>query len=477
MRSTLLRRLVSTPLLIVLGVALTLPGCGASDEYHFAVPTGSTSSDATLDETLATAMAAASISGVSRPQADAPELVALGKALFFDKILSGNLNISCATCHHPVAFTGDSLPVSLGEGGTGLGANRDVGTGQLIPRNAPHIFNAAVTGVDTMFWDSRVRRDSITGELTTPESGLNGAAPTLPDHVQQLTSALAAQAMFPVTSHDEMRGQAGLNPIADAADNTAVWALLMERLVGTANGTVGGIQAYRDLFLAAYPGTADFDTLTFGHAARAIAAFERHQWTALDSPFDRYVGGETGALSDSAKRGALLFCDTAGCADCHSGPLLTDFQHHALAVPQVGPGKGSVGEDLGLALETGLVADNYKFRTPQLRNVALTGPWMHDGAFTTLEAAVRHHLDPLNSLANYDAGQLPALFAATHDTDATRNAARAAALSPLLQPPVGLTDAQFRDLMAFLHSLTDPASLNLLDETPDSVPSGLPVRD
>ncbi len=462
---------------LALIASLALAACGAGDQITFdeSFGSGTTSAD-TLDQKVAEALQLAGVQGVSRPQPDAPELVELGEALFFDKILSGNQNISCATCHHPVAFTGDSLPVSLGEGGTGLGANRAQGAGHLIPRNAPHIFNAGVSGVDTMFWDSRVHRDPATGELSTPEAGLNGLAPALP-HAQQLTSALAAQAMFPVTSHEEMRGQTGTNEIADAANNEQVWARLMVRLVGTSNGTVGGIDGYRTLFSAAYPAVVNFDDFNFGHAARAIAAFERSLWTALDSPFDRYVGGDTGALSAAAKRGAVIFCDQGKCATCHSGPLLTDFQHHAIAVPQVGPGKNAPGEDLGRALETGLTADNYKFRTPQLRNVALTGPWMHDGAFTTLEAAVRHHLDPLQSLANYDAGQMPALFAATHDTDTGRNAARAAALSPVLQTPIGLTDTEFSDLMAFLHSLTDPASLNLLDEIPDSVPSGLPVKD
>ena len=465
-------------ILSALAALFLLAGCGASDQLPEGWSIGGLpTADAKLDGRVAKALGIAKMEPVPKPAADDPALVALGEALFYDKILSGNQNISCATCHHPMAHTGDGLPVSLGEGGFGIGANRDQGTGHLIPRNAPHVFNAGVEGVDSMFWDSRVVRDPDTGELTTPEAGLNGPTPTLADHAAQLDSALAAQAMFPVTSAEEMRGQPGTNPIADAANNEQVWALLMERLVGTSNGTVGGIQGYRDLFAAAYPLVGNFDDFTFGHAARAIAAFERTRWTALDSPFDRYLNGDKDALSSAAKRGAVVFCEQGTCAECHNGSLMTDFGHHALAVPQVGPGKVEPSEDRGLALLTGLVDDNYKFRTPSLRNVELTGPWMHDGAFTTLEAAVRHHLDPLAGLANYDPSQLSALFAATYDTDAGRNAARAAALTPILATPITLSDGDFRDLMAFLHALTDPASLNLLPEIPDSVPSGLPVRD
>ncbi len=463
---------------LALASAVLLAGCGASDQIPEGWSIGGLpTADAKLDGDVANALSIANVDPIPLPPAQDPDLVTLGRALFYDKILSGNQNISCASCHHPMAATGDGLPVSLGEGGFGLGANRSQGTGHLIPRNAPHIFNGGVEGVDTMFWDSRVRHDPVTGELTTPEPGLNGATPTLADHAAQLTSALDAQAMFPVTSHEEMRGQPGTNPIADASSNEEVWSLLMARLVGTSNGTVGGIQGYRDLFTAAYPTVGNFDDFNFGHAARAMAAFERHQWTALETPFDRYVAGDMGALSSAAKRGIVVFCDKARCAECHNGPLLSDFQHHALAVPQVGPGKVEASEDRGLALQSGLTSDNYKFRTPQLRNVALTGPWMHDGAFTTLEDAVRHHLDPLASLASYDPSQLAEPFDATHDTDAGRNAARGAALSPILATPVTLTDAEFADLMAFLHALTDPSSLNLLPEIPKSVPSGLPVKD
>jgi cytochrome c peroxidase len=433
---------------------------------------------AQLDQDVRQALADSGVTGIPTPQADSEALIELGQALFFDKELSGNRNISCATCHHPVSGTGDALPVSIGEGGTGLAENRDLGSGRLIPRNAPHVFNAGVAGVHSMFWDSRVTFNATTGELKTPEPGLNGPTPALAAIAAQLRSALAAQAMFPVTSGDEMRGAPGTNEIADAPGNTGAWTALMARLVGTNNGTTGGIKAYRDLFRAAYPAVVNFDDFNFGHAARAIAAFERDRFTALGSPLDQYVAGDDSALSNAEKRGALLFYGEARCAECHSGPLLTDFDHHAIAVPQVGPGKVDQSEDLGLALMTGDPADNYKFRTPPLRNVALTGPWMHDGCFTSLEATVRHHLDCTNSLMGYDGSQLPVLFRPTVDIDLDRIQARLDALPEDLRGAIGLTEGQFDDLMAFLYALTDPESINLVaKDVPASVPSGLPIND
>jgi cytochrome c peroxidase len=422
-----------------------------------------------LDRELRAALRDAEVVALGPAPSFDPALVELGRFLMFDKELSGNRDISCATCHHPLLHTGDGLSVSIGTGGRGLGPSRVLGEERaLIPRNAPEVFNRGAEQWRTMFWDGRVSGSAETG-FSSPA----GAA--LPSH---LDSVLAVQAMFPVTSRDEMRGKAGdvdvfgaPNELALVDDDgfAAIWSALMARLTA--------IPEYVDLFAAAFPDSAA-EELDFGHAARAIAAFEIDFWTLPDSPFDRYLAGDDSALADDAKRGALLFYGQARCAECHSGPLLTDQEHHDVAVPQVGPGKGGEAPlDYGRGRETGELAQRYAFRTPPLRNVAITGPWMHDGAYTTLAGAVRHMLDPASSLLAYDPSQLaPALYGTFQD-DATILDAILANLDEKVLDPVLLSDAQVADLLAFLTALTDPAAADLRGDIPDRVPSGLPVAD
>lgn len=460
----------------VLGPGAPGPGPGGGGPGGPGGPGGG-GAPALGDAELRQAFAREGISTPSLAPVESTAMVALGEALFYDKLLSGNRNISCATCHHPTAGTGDGLPLSLGEGATGQTTARvATAADQVVPRNAPPLFHVGASEVESMFWDSRVRRDPDTGVLTTPEPALNGPSPARPDLAAQLTSALAAQAMFPVTSSAEMRGDPGENELADAADNLAVWDAIMVRLVGTGNGTVGGIDAYRTLFQAAFPGV-DFDLLTFAHAARAIAAFEAVTWARFDTPLDRFLAGNDAALSAAEKRGAALFTGRARCADCHSGPLLSDFRHHSLATPQLGPGAGGEDDDRGLALETGDRRDDYEFRTPPLRNVELTGPFFHAGSFASLEDVLRHYRDPSESLLGYRAeDHLPAAFQGLVDTDAVRNQARLGSVSGIVGNGIRLSGAEIADLAAFLRALTDPAARTPV-APPATVPSGLPVAD
>jgi cytochrome c peroxidase len=417
-------------------------------------------SDAELRATLA----AHQVAALDVPDDQDAALVGLGRALFFDPVLSGNRDISCATCHHPTQASGDGLSLSIGTGGEGLGPDRDLADGDLIPRNAPDVFNRGLAGWTTMFWDSRVS-GSVASGFETP------AGTALPDG---LDGVLAAQAMFPVTSAAEMRGFRGdtdvfgaHNEMADvhSGDLPAIWAALMDRLLA--------IDEYRTMFAAAYPNVPEED-LGFQHAANAIAAFEIAGFTFVDSPFQRYLAGDDAALDDAAKRGASLFFGPAGCAACHTGPLLTDQLTHDIGVPQIGPGKDGEGpEDHGRARETGNPDDMYAFRTPSLHNVELTGPWMHDGAFTSLEAVIRHHVDPEDSLTGYDVGQ--AIGPTIHFLDpASFRQAILNNLDPMLDVPE-LSDDEIADLVAFLESLTDPAARDLAALVPESVPSGLLV--
>ncbi len=398
-----------------------------------------------------------------------PALVALGEALFFDKLLSGNRDISCATCHHPTLASADALPLSFGTGGRGLGSTRALGVSrQLVPRNATELFNRGSPEWTTMFWDGRVAATAGDG-LDTPAGD---ALPPL------LETALQAQAMFPVTSRDEMRGLPGdltadgqLNEVAAAGDTEfgVIWARLMQRLLA--------VPGYVELFRAAYP-DVPVEQLGFEYAATAIAAYETAAFTFTDSPWDRYLAGDKAALSEQARRGALLFYGQAGCAQCHSGNLLTDQQFHNIATPQIGPGKQNDEQlDLGRFLETGLAADRYAFRTPPLRNVTLTAPYMHNGAYADLRAAVRHHLNPVGSLLIYDPATLPATYQATAHAGSEVTTDILETLDARLAAPPVLSDEQLADLMAFLAALTSPSAADLSGLVPASVPSGLPVAD
>jgi cytochrome c peroxidase len=133
---------------------------------------------------------------------------------------------------------------------------------------------------------------------------------------------------------------------------------------------------YHDMFAEAYPN--DEDPINADNLAKAIASFERTLNTP-NSPFDRYLRGDMEALTDQEKDGMVAFVDN-GCIACHRGPALTDSQFHRIQVP------GS--SDVGRFEVTGDEADKYKFRTPTLRNVAVTYPYMNNGATETLEESV-----------------------------------------------------------------------------------------
>jgi cytochrome c peroxidase len=431
--------------------------------------------DAALDAEIARLASRAGVVPAPAAPAQDPDVVELGRALFFDRILSGNRDISCYTCHDVGVATADALSVSIGTGGFGGNAERRLADGTLIPRNAPSLLR--LSRRTAMFLDSRVA-EAPDGTLSTPEPSLDGPAPTAgPEVAALLDSALAAQAMFPPTSHEEMAGRPGDNEIADAASAEEVWRLLMLRLVGTDDDAEPGVAAYRDLFARAYPGVARWSDFHFAHAAHAIAAFEIAAFETRGARFDRWLEGDRTSLGAVEKRGAVLFFGRAGCARCHGGPDLSDFRHHAIGVPQVGPGKDFPFEDTGRALVTGDPRDVYRFRTPTLRNVALTGPWMHDGAYTSLEAAVAHYRDPIAALLGYDASQLAPLFQPLVDRDPVRQAARAAAVSPLVRDGLRLRDDEVDAIVAFLGALTDEDATDLEDAEPESVPSGLPIDD
>ncbi len=411
----------------------------------------------------------------------------LGKFLMYDKILSGNKNISCASCHHPLAGLGDGLALPVGEGGEGLGITRNTGSGnnaikERVPRNAPHVFNLGAKDFTTLFYDGRVAIDPI--EKT---GFVSPAGEQLP---MGLDNPLAVQAMFPVTSGTEMAGQPGENPIADAtaanflAGKNGVWDLIAKRLQN--------IPEYVELFKQAFSDINSASDITYAHAANAIAEYEGTAWRCTDSIYDRYMNkvakGENplSVVSDDVMKGAELFYNKANCSSCHSGHFMSDQSFHAIGVPQIGPGKGDNTDgrdDFGLEQVTGDALDRYKFRTPSLRQVAQTGPWGHDGAFDTLEAMVRHHLNALDSLNSYDKSQavLPSRadldeidFVVQNDT--VRRQAIADAITSDLKT-INLTNAEVASLLDFLNALTDNNCIDLRKTVPTRVPSGLSLFD
>lgn len=470
-------------LLVSTSMASVLPACGGGGTAAASVvmppdpgttPTPPGAFDPVLDPQLTDLARRANAAPLQAAPTQRTDLVELGRALFFDRILSGNRNISCYTCHDVDFASGDGLSVSIGEGGFGKGADRTLADGTLIPRNAPSMFHLA--GRRQLFLDGRVSLQPD-GTLLTPEPALNGPTPAAAAIVAALPSALAAQAMFPVTNVEEMRGRPGENELADAPDNLTVWARIMRRLVGTSAGPDVGIAAYRDLFSRAYPRVRRWDDFNFGHAAQAIAAFEIASFDTSGSPFDAWLAGDATTLTTAQKRGGVLFFGRAQCARCHGGPALSDDRFHAIGIPQVGPGKDFPIEDTGRALVTADPADDYRFRTPSLRNVAITGPWMHDGCYTSLDAVVRHYVAPEASLRTYDASQLTPLLRPFVDVDPFRIDARARAISPIVRDGVALSDRDVDDLVAFLGALTDGNADGIDAAEPATVPSGLPIDD
>jgi cytochrome c peroxidase len=226
-----------------------------------------------------------------------------------------------------------------------------------------------------------------------------------------------------------------------------IWAALQERLLA--------LPAYPPLFAAAYPDTPP-EEWTFTHVANALAAFQTAAFSYTDTPWDRYLAGDEAALAPEAKQGALLFYGKAGCATCHAGDLFSDQQFHNIGAPQFGPGTSPIAPlDEGRYAITQDPADRFAFRTPSLRNVAHTGPYLHNGAYASLEEVVRHHLEPERYLAGYNGRSLPPELRPTLQNEAVTQQQILTTLSPLLAQAEPLSNQEIRQLVAFLRSLTD----------------------
>jgi len=401
----------------------------------------------------------------------------LGMKLFFSKSLSGNDDVACASCHHPLLAGADQLSLAIGESPINanvLGKSRqynwqhseDPNASPLpnIPRNSPTTFNT-VFYKQAMFWDGRVFIDASNASYSTkavqksPDSRLGQA------DIDAGKTLLETQTRFPVTSNQEMLGFS----FAQSLNNNQIRLALVNKLKSIQDDS--GLYIWQQLFHKAFKleGQPSPDSITIERLQQAIAAYQSAQ-IFIDTPWQAYIEGNTAALSLEQKKGAILFFNGienggAGCVGCHQPPFFTDELFHNLAAPQFGRGKNANGEDFGRFLVTRKQEDKYKFRTPSLLNVSETSPYFHNGSFLSLNETIQHHLDPIYSLKHYD-------FSFTNNPQ----------LNPIqkwLTPgkhlsndviyfykkysnsqPITLSKNQIASLTAFLQALTDPCLKN-----------------
>jgi len=394
------------------------------------------------------------------------QLADLGRNLWFDTITGLNNDNSCAGCHSPTAGFGDTQSIAIG-----IDSNEVVGPHRVGPRNmrrAPMVINSVF--FPRLMWNSRFAAlsgdpfdNSADFQFPLPEGRTLSGQPHL----------LVAQAFIPPTERNEVAG------FDFVGSNDDIRAEVINRLNAT--------PAYRKLFARSFPAVKAGAPITYEMFARAIAEFE-FTLTFANAPIDRYARGELDALTVQEKQGALLFFGAARCSVCHSvagqsNEMFSDFQEHVIGVPQIAPsltnapfdGPG-LNEDFGLEQITGNPADRYKFRTSPLRNVAVQPTFMHNGAFTRLEDAIRHHLNVMDSAMHYT----PASQILSADLRGPLGPMDPvlARLDPALSSPIILNESQFEQLVAFVrHGLLDPRATpeRLRRLVPHSVPSGRPM--
>jgi cytochrome c peroxidase len=400
---------------------------------------------------------------------------------------------------------GDSQPMAIG-----VQSNLVVGPHRTGPRNqrrSPTVVNTAL--FPRLMWNNRF--EALSGDPFDGSQGFSFPAPEgdtrfspAENALHDLRHLLQAQAHIPPTELIEVGGFKG----ACSQPDLALWCAAGFDFgpglpVPAVDGSGFRNEPVRQMGLAALNGNAEYRKL-FGQVfkevkngapidffmfGKAIAEFEFNLVFA-DAPLDQFARGDDNAMSDSEKRGGLLFFGKANCASCHrvdgnSNEMFSDFQEHAVGVPQIFPsfgvntgnfpfsGPGS-NEDFGREERTGDAADRYKFRTAPLRNLRVSPGFFHNGAFVTLEDAIRFHLDVVKAAKSYDpdAANVPS------DLRQVGPLVPKSAIAPSLTKAINLTNAEFNDLVRFVkNALTDDRveKSNLCGLIPARVPSGLPV--
>jgi len=394
----------------------------------------------------------------------------LGKLLFFSTSLSGNDQVACVTCHHPLMAGGDQLPLPIGVDGIDSGvlgkARAGYSNKPLVPRNSPTTFNSSVWQ-QRLFYDGRIERLQHS-TATHTRSGISTPDVRYGYVDSKVSTLIGAQAGFPVTSEHEMRAT-----FNKTASNQRIRQKMVENLVADVEQDRhdgAGRISWDQLFLQLYPEDADRpldELLRFERVRSLIEAYEQSQ-VFMDTPWNRYLLGDSSVLSKQQKAGAVVFYTPVeqgggGCVACHQGALFSDENLHVLAVPHAGIGKDINEEDTGRFLRTGIYDDRYAFRTSSLINVALTAPYGHSGVFDTLEAVIRHHLNPQASLASFDFERLDERqqgLVHPKSREFSQNALAHLLMlreqgNSMLKDAV-LSDRQVADLVQFMKALTDP---------------------
>lgn len=430
----------------------------------------------TLDTTLDGLIKSNKLTGNHFTERDIPDvnsdIVQLGKHLFYSKSLGGDRDSACVSCHHPMLGGGDELCLPIGVGSElpdllGAGRLHDANShafdgGPNVPRNAPTTFNMA--GWDrVLFHDGRV--ESI--GKTAGKNGADGLGIRTPDSNYGIADPNAgktltqAQARFPITSNEEMKGFNHLTK-----DNQAIRNYLAARLggYGEAQGELNDNSFWVNKFKEAFrqPSANAEQLITEQNISFAIAQYEMSQ-VFTNTPWLDYIEGNSDALTESAKRGAILFYQSkeeggADCVSCHSGDFFTDEKFHNIAAPQMGHGKGdgaSGHEDFGRYRETKQESDMFAFRTPSLLNVAKTGPWMHSGAYENLIDAVKHAVNAKKSIEEFN--NIVISQQGMQNQDKVIEFAQKAINSANFEgSELDFSEQDIEDLVAFLNALTDP---------------------
>ena len=437
------------------------------------IPRSSADDSATLDQQLEAVLAQHGFTGRIGSTLEQRigrhidnQLADLGRLLFFDTVGGLNNDNNCSGCHSPTNGFGDTQSIAIGVDNNGM-----VGPDRAGPRNQRRTPMAANTAFfPNLMWNSRFASlsnnpfDNRAGFLFPQPEGLT---------LSYQPHLLVAQAFIPPTERVEVAG------FSFPGDNFDIRNEVLRR--------INNVPEYRKRFGKIFPSVRAGGPITFDMFGSAIAEFE-FTLVFADAPIDRFARGQKNALTDEQKSGALLFFGTARCIECHkvsgeSNEMFSDFTQHVMGVPQIAPVAGNVtfdgpgqNEDFGLEQITGNQNDRYKFRTSPIRNVALQPAFFHNGAFTRLEDAVRHHLDVFTSARSYSpnaAGVDPDLSAPMGPIEPVL-----ARVDPILGTPINLTDDEFRLLVDFVRNgLLDQRAKpeNLRKLIPRSVPSGFPM--